>query len=159
MKEKKAAAGSAKRKTKADNKTQATGKSVEAFLAEIDDEGRRQDALALVALMKKVTRAEPKMWGTAIVGFGDYQYESESGRYGDWFLAGFSPRKAALTIYLMGGVKKHMAMIQSLGKVKTSGGDRGGCLYIRRLEDVDEAKLSKLLAESVASLKARSARS
>ena len=151
MKEKKSATGSSKRKTKADIKTKATGKSVEGFLRKIEDEGRREDAFRLLALMKKATKAEPKMWGTAIVGFGDYRYESASGRYGDWFLAGFSPRKAALTIYLVGGVAKHAAMLESLGKFKTSGG-MSGCLYVRRLEDVDEAALSRLIAASVASL-------
>jgi hypothetical protein len=149
----------AKRKTVAKLKTQLTGKSVKAFLEGIDDEGRRKDAFEVLALMKKVTKREPKMWGTAIVGFGDYHYESASGRSGEWFEAGFSPRKAALTIYLVGGVQRHASMIESLGKVKTSGGSLGGCLYIRRLADVDKGVLSRLIGASVASLPGRARRS
>jgi hypothetical protein len=81
--------------------------------------------------MKKATKKEPKMWGAAIVGFGDLQYQYASGQIGDWFQAGFSPRKAALTIYLMmGGLKTHASMLPALGKYKTG----GGCLYVRHLE-------------------------
>src|SRR5262249_23077290 len=147
----KKAATQRKKKTTAKLKTQATGKSVAAFLRGIEDEGRRRDAFELLALMKKVTKQEPKMWGAAIVGFGDAHYEYASGRNGDWFEAGFSPRRAALAVYLMGGLQEHAGMIASLGKVKTG----GGCLYISRLDDVDRAALSRLIAASVASLPGR----
>ncbi|HKA36759.1 MAG TPA: DUF1801 domain-containing protein [Thermoanaerobaculia bacterium] len=140
-----------KKKTTAKLTTQPTAKSVEAFLGGIEDEHRRKEAFELLALMKKVTKKEPRMWGAAIVGFGDAHYEYASGRSGDWFEAGFSPRKAALAVYLMGGLQEHAGMIASLGKVKTG----GGCLYISRLDDVDRAALSRLIAASVASLPGR----
>ena len=146
---------SAKRKKEGELKTQPTGKSVEAFLGAIEDEGRRKDAFELVALMKKVTRAEPKMWGTAIVGFGDYRYQYASGRGGDWFLTGFAPRKAALTIYFMKGLQAHRDMLQSLGRHRVS----GSCLHIPKLQDVDTNVLSRLIAASVATLSGKPKRS
>src|ERR1700674_1526384 len=99
-------------------KTQATGASVASFLNGIADERRRKDAFAVLALMKKVTKTEPKMWGGSIVGFGARRYQYASGRSGDWFLMGFSPSKAALTLYLMSGLQPHASLLESLGKHK-----------------------------------------
>ena len=86
----------------AELKTKLTKASVDGFLKGVDDEGRRKDCQALVRLMKRAVKAEPRMWGSSIVGFGDYSYTNASGRENDWFLAGFSPRKAALTLYIYG---------------------------------------------------------
>jgi len=144
----KAGARAPKKRKPAQLKTQVTGKSVEAFLGKVGDAGQREDAFRLLALMKKATKKEPKMWGAAIVGFGDHRFESPSGRIVDWFLVGFSPRKNALTIYLSPRLQNRAQMLEGLGKFKTS----GGCLYVRRLEDVNEAALSRLIAASVASL-------
>jgi hypothetical protein len=151
---KKKAPARPKKKAAPKLKTKPTTKSVDAFLKGIEDEGRRRDALELLALMKKATKKNPKMWGTAIVGFGDLQYQYASGQIGDWFQAGFSPRKAALTIYLMGGLKKHASMLPALGKYKLG----GGCLYLRRLEDVDKSALSRLIEATVASSQDRAPR-
>ena len=132
----------------AELKTRATRASVEQFLQGITDERIRQDCYALVKIMKSATKAEPKMWGTGIVGFGDYHYVYASGREGDWFLAGFSPRAQNLTLYSMGGFDP--ALLQKLGKYKTG----KGCLYIRKLEDVDLTVLNQLINASVERIKA-----
>jgi hypothetical protein len=129
-------------------KTQPNDASVAAFLNGIAEEGRRRDAFAVLALMKTVTKAEPKMWGGSIVGFGDRRYEYASGRGGDWFLMGFSPRKAALTLYLMGGLEPHASLLKSLGKHKTG----KGCLYIQSLENIDESTLVAILEASLSRL-------
>jgi hypothetical protein len=134
-----------KRKTTAKLKTQPTGSSVTAFLDGVGDAQRRKDAFTVLALMEKATKAEPKMWGGSIVGFGTRRYESASGRGGDWFVMGFSPRKAALTLYLMGGLDRHGALLKTLGKHKRA----KGCLYIRNLEDVDHRVLTTLIQNSL----------
>ena len=120
------------------------------FLKRIPDEARHRDCLALVRLMEQVTKAEPTMWGSSIVGFGRYHYVYPSGREGDMPLAGFSPRKQDLTIYNMGGLGQHGALLAKLGKHKAS----GSCLHIKRLEDVDLAVLKTLIAASVKRVKA-----
>lgn len=140
-----------KKKAASTLKTQPNDASVASFLKGIADERRRKDAFTVLALMKKVTKAEPKMWGGSIVGFGDRHYEYASGRGGDWFLMGFSPRKAALTLYLMGGLEPHRALLKSLGKHKTG----KGCLYIQSLEDIDEPTLVALMKDSLAKLRTR----
>jgi len=129
----------------AELKTKATTASVSGFLASVKDEQRRNDCLTLVKMLQQVTRAEPKMWGTSIVGFGDYRYVYETGRELDWFLVGFSPRKEALTLYLMPGSVEFAAALKTLGKHKTG----KGCLYIKKLADVDERSLKTLVQESV----------
>lgn len=134
----------------AKNKTKATGGSVPKFLAALDDE-RRKDCKALVALMRRATKSEPKMWGPSIVGFGDYHYKYPSGRESDWFMAGFSPRKKEFALYLMGSHGFDDPLMEKLGKHKTG----GGCLYIQRMSDVDAAVLEKLVARSVRNLKQR----
>ena len=132
----------------AELKTQPTKASVSEFVQSLPDASRRKDCKTLIRMMKKVTRAQPKMWGPSIVGFGDYRYKYESGREGDWFRAGFSPRKNALTLYVMSGVPKHAELMSKLGKHKTG----KGCLYIKQLADVDMRVLEQLIERSVKSL-------
>jgi hypothetical protein len=103
----------------------------------------------LLQMMEQVTKEEPKMWGSSIVGFGSYHYKGASGREGDWLLTGFSPRKENLTLYIMGGFDLHQDLLKKLGKHKTS----GGCLYIKKLDDVDKKVLKELVAESVKTTK------
>jgi len=131
----------------AEIKTQATKASVTKFIDALDDD-RRADCKALVAMMKKATKAQPKMWGSAIIGFGDHEYFGASGKATKWFKVGFSPRKAALSLYLMGG--KDKALLAKLGAWSTSGTNMdAGCLYIKRLGDVDQRTLQKLIDTSV----------
>jgi hypothetical protein len=131
----------------AELKTKATTASVSQFINGITDDQRRKDCKTLIAMMTKATKARPKMWGSAIVGFGDYRYRYASGREGDWFLAGFSPRKSALSLYLMGGKKKEL--LDKLGMHS-----RGiGCLYLKNLDDVHKPTLQKLIDFSVKDLK------
>jgi hypothetical protein len=120
---------------------------VEEFLRTIQPEEKQQDAFALLEFFKKATGEKAVMWGTSIVGFGKYHYKSEkSSQEGDWFLVGFSPRKQNLTLYVMHGNQGNPDL-QILGKHKTSSGI-GGCLYINKLSDVDQAVLLKLIKNS-----------
>ena len=135
----------------AELKTRLTRASVEKFLEGIKDEKKRQDCYQLLKIMKKATRAEPKMWGTIIIGFGDYHYVYASGREGDWFITGFSPRVQNLTLYTMGGFDRDV--LKRLGKYKTG----KGCLYINKLEDVDTKVLDELITKSVKNSKANAA--
>jgi hypothetical protein len=129
----------------AELKTKKTKDSVPAFLTKIEDPEARKDCKTLVGLMEAATGAKAKMWGSSIVGFGDYHYKSPAtGREGDWFVMGFAPRKGALTLYLMSGIHSHEALLRKLGKHKTG----KGCLYVKRLGDVDGAVLKKLIRES-----------
>jgi len=130
----------------AENKTQPHGGSVEDFLNGVEDEQKRRDAFEVLALMKEVTGETPKMWGTSIVGFGSYHYKYESGREGDSLITGFSPRKAALTLYIMPGFGRYDEYMQKLGKYKTG----KSCLYIKKLADVDRAVLRQLVEDAVA---------
>lgn len=132
----------------AELKTQVTKASVDKFLEGIKDEKKRQDCYKILKIMKKATKAEPKMWGTSIVGFGDYHYVYASGREGDWFITGFSPRVQNLTLYMMGGFDSEA--LQRLGKYKTG----KGCLYINKLSDVDLKVLNELITKSVKQSKA-----
>ena len=135
----------------AENKTKATEASVADYLAAIEDEGRRKDCEALAKLMTKVTKHKPKMWGTSIVGFGSYHYTYESGREGDMCLAGFSSRKGDISIYGLGDFPGHDKLISKLGKHKKG----KGCLYVRRLGDVDAKVLEQIVVGSVAARKRR----
>ncbi len=128
----------------AEPKTKRNEGSVKAFLDAIEDERRRKDSVAVVALMKRVTGEEPKMWGTSIVGFGSYHYVYESGREGDAPLLGFSPRKQALTLYVALGSGGFEGLLKKLGKHETG----KGCLYLKQLSDVDVNVLEELLARS-----------
>jgi len=132
-----------------DLKTKATDASVEAYLGAVADESRRQDCRKLLAIMKRITRSDPKMWGESIVGFGSYHYKYASGREGDWFLTGFAPRKQDLTIHIMSGFDRHADLMGKLGKHKTG----KSCLYVKRLADLDLAVLETLIAESVKQMK------
>lgn len=128
----------------ADNKTQPTDASVREFLDGVENETRRADAKQVLELMREVTGEEPRMWGPSIVGFGAYRYRYESGREGDWFLAGFSPRKSNLVVYIMSGFPRHAELMERLGKHRTG----KSCLYINRLEDVDLNVLRELVRRS-----------
>ena len=129
----------------AELKTKKTKKSASAFLKAIDDVGKRKDAETVMKIMKRVTKATPTMWGENIVGFGSYHYVYDSGREGDWFVAGFSPRKRNLTLYIMSGFKRHGMLMKKLGKFKNG----RSCLYINRLDDIDLNVLEELVTESV----------
>ena len=125
-------------------KTKETEASVEDFINGIADEQKRKDSHALVKLMKKVTQEEAKMWGTAIIGFGNKRYKSPAtGREVDWFKVGFSPRKASLSLYLVGGLSAQTDLLKKLGKHKVG----GGCLYINKLEDVDLKVLEEMISK------------
>lgn len=133
----------------AENKTQVTDADVMEFLNNVADARRREDSLAVLALMAEVTGEEPKMWGSSIVGFGAYHYKYASGREGEMPLTGFSPRKQALTIYIMGGFEQYDDLLAKLGKHTTG----SSCLYIKRLSDVDMGVLTELVTQSVEFMK------
>ena len=135
----------------AELKTKATGASVSAFINAIEDDERRKDCKAIAALMQKATKSRPKMWGTSIVGFGDFEYVNSAKHTNAWIQSGFSPRKAALTLYLMGGYPKDAASLKKVGKVKTG----GGCLYIKSLGDVSVAALRSMIADSIKRVRSR----
>jgi hypothetical protein len=131
------------------NKTKATAVSVEAFLDRVPNATRREDAYTLVRMLKGITRQPPKMWGPSIVGFGTYHYKYASGREGDMPMAGFSPRAAAMTVYVMRGNARYDELISRLGKCKTS----VACVYINKLADVDLKVLRELMVASYQHLK------
>jgi hypothetical protein len=130
-------------------KTQATRASVSQFINAIADDRRRRDCKTLAAMMEKATKKKPVMWGPAIVGFGDHDYVGASGKPTRWFEVGFSPRKAALSLYLMGG--KDEKLLAKLGPNSMG----VGCLYIKRLDDVHPPTLQKLIDTSVKRLRTR----
>ena len=130
----------------AELKTKPTKRSVEDFVDAIKDEQQKKDCRTVSRIMKRITKANPKMWGPGMVGFGSYHYKYASGREGDWFLTGFAPRKQNLTLYIMAGFKRYSAPLKKLGKHKIS----KSCLYIKRLDDVDMDVLTQLIEESVA---------
>ncbi len=129
----------------AELKTKKNEASVTKFLDGVKDEKKRQDSYTILKLMKQITKAEPKMWGTSMVGFGSYHYKYASGREGDWFVTGFSPRKQNLTLYIMSGISKYPDLLKKLGKFKTG----KGCLYINKIEDIDIKTLKELIKQSV----------
>ena len=129
----------------AELKTKPTDHSVEAFLNSVADDQKRQDSFTILNLMAEVTGDEPQMWGDSIVGFGRYHYKYASGREGDWFLTGFSPRKQSLTLYIMAGFDDYDNLMAQLGKYKTG----KSCLYIKKLKDIDQAVLRELVKQSV----------
>jgi len=128
----------------AELKTKENKASVKKFLNSVKDEQKRQDSFKILEMMKKITKEDPKMWGPSIVGFGSYHYKYASGHEGDMCIAGFSPRKEALTIYILPGFEKYDSLMKKLGKYKTG----KSCLYIRRLEDIDTKVLTELISES-----------
>jgi hypothetical protein len=133
----------------AELKTKLTDASVTDFLNEIKDEEKRTDSFEIIKLMQQVTKQEPKMWGTSIIGFGNVHLKYESGRELDWFITGFSPRKQNLTLYVMGSFNPHVDLLKKLGKYKTG----KGCLYINKLKDVDVKVLKELIKKSVEAAK------
>lgn len=129
----------------AELKTRPNDSSVIDFLNGVADEQQRADSFELVELFKKALKEEPKMWGTAIIGFGKQYIKYASGRALDWMVTGFSPRKGNLTLYILGGLTEQDELLNSLGKHKTG----KGCLYIKRLTDIDKNVLEKLIVLSV----------
>ena len=127
-------------------KTKPTGASVSGFIENVEHETRRRDAHALNEMMSRITGEEPEMWGASIVGYGRYRYTNSKGKALGWFLTGFSPRKQALTVYIMPGFLEESALMARLGKHKTG----RSCLYINKLDDVDVEVLEQLIARSVA---------
>lgn len=125
----------------AELKTKETKASVSAFVNTITDAQRRKEAKAIVSMMQEATKEKPAMWGSGIVGFGRLHYKYASGREGDWFKAGFAPRKDAFTLYLCGGFEPHRDLLGKLGTFKTG----VGCLYVKRLADVDQSVLKQLI--------------
>lgn len=129
----------------AELKTKPTEEDPSKFLKGIEDDQKRTDCLELLALMEAITGKKPKMWGTSIIGFGNYHYKYASGREGDYFVTGFSPRKQNLTIYIMPGFTPYEAVMSKIGKYKTG----KSCLYIKKLDDIDRDLLRELISQSV----------
>ena len=133
----------------AELKTKVNNTSVKKFLDTVKDERKRKDCRELSALMRSITGRNPKMWGTAIIGFGSYHYTYKSGQEGDWMLTGFPPRKQNVSIYIMPGFSGYGAIMKKLGKYKTG----KSCLYVKNLDDIDRGVLRKLVERSVADMK------
>jgi hypothetical protein len=135
----------------AENKTKATKLSVSAFVDALTDPARRADAKALISLMESAAGEKPKMWGPSIIGFGSYHYTYDSGRQGDAPLIGFSPRKAATVLYNAIAFSGSEALLAKLGKHTTG----KGCLYIKKLADVDQKVLKTMIQKSLAASRDR----
>ena len=129
----------------AENKTKENDASVEDFLNSIEHDQKREDSYLILEMMRKITGLEPKMWGDSMVGFGRYHYKYKSGREGDYFLTGFSPRKRNISIYIMAGFNNYQDMMAKIGKHKSS----VSCLYINKLDDINMSILKKLINKSV----------
>jgi hypothetical protein len=125
-------------------KTQPTDADVEAYLDSVEQPRRREDALAALALMREVSGVEPRMWGASMVGFGRQDYTTADGRQHQWFAIGLAPRKAALTLYGLTYYDSNADLLQRLGPHTTG----KGCLYVKRLEDLDHEVLRELVARS-----------
>jgi len=133
-----------------ENKTSKTGKDPLEFINEwVDDEQKVQDSLVLIDMMRDITGHEPKMWGPTMIGFGDWHYVSPSGREGDWFSIGFSPRKAAFSLYITMDASAHPELMKKLGKYTTG----KGCIYVKRLSDIDMNVLEELTRTEYEELK------
>jgi len=135
----------------AENKTQKNRASVTAFLSAIEDRQKKADARKVAAMMRRASGSRACMWGTAIVGYGSYHYKYASGREGDYFLVGFSPLQQNLVVYIMPGFEDFATLMKKLGKYKTG----KSCLYINKLEDIDESILEKLIDRSVKLMRKR----
>jgi len=131
-------------------KTKPNDGDFEAFLNSIENDQRREDCFALLQIFRSVTKCEPQMWGDSIVGFGTYHYKYTSGREGDWFITGFSPRKQNLTLYLLCGSDKQEDLLAELGPHRMG----KSCLYLKRLSDAKIPVLKKLLREAMKAAKA-----
>ena len=135
----------------AEMKNTRTDKSVAAFLNSIEDPTKRAECKKLDRVFREISGEKPAMWGDSIVGYGTYHYVYASGREGDWPVTGFSPRKQAITLYVMSGFPTHDGLMKRLGKFKTG----KSCLYVKHLVDIDEDVLRKLIAESVEHMRDR----
>ena len=129
---------------KSDMKTKVNDGDVKKFINSVENEKRKKDALLILTLMQEITGLEAKMWGTSMVGFGEYHYKYDSGREGDMFMVGFSPRKQNLAIYIMPGFGRFETLMNKLGKYKTG----KSCLYLNKLEDIEMNILKELVKES-----------
>ena len=134
-------------------KTKLNDQPVEAFLNGVEDPQKKQDCFVILDLMAEITGQPPRMWGDSLVGFGKYSYHYASGHQGEWFLTGFSPRKQNLTLYIMSGFDEYDGLMAKLGKYKTG----KSCLYIKKLEDVDQGVLRELIDRSVKHMRASNA--
>ena len=130
-------------------KTQRTTASVREFIDGIADEQVRKDCRTVMRIMKAATGARPRMWGPSIVGYGSYHYRYASGREGEWFLTGFSPRKRNLSLYIMAGFSEYDTLLEKLGPHSTG----RSCLYVKRLDDIDLGVLTELVERSVKTLR------
>lgn len=139
------------REPMAELKTRPTTASVTAFIDAIDDKQRKADVKKVAAMMRKATGSRAKMWGGSIVGYGKYRYSNSAGKDFEWMLTGFSPRAQSLSIYIMSGFSGFESLMKKLGKYKTG----KSCLYVKRLDDVDEDVLQKLIDASVAKMRKR----
>jgi hypothetical protein len=133
----------------AKNKTVATAVKVEDFLKQVPDEDKRKDSYELIDIMKGLLKADPKMWGPTIIGFGSYHYKYASGHEGDAPLAGFSPRKDAFSIYLFPVFDKKDELLGKLGKYKIG----KGCLYVKKLADIDRKVLKEMIKASISEVR------
>jgi hypothetical protein len=133
------------------NKTVETDVSVENFINAVEQEQKRRDSWDLIAMMKEITGAEPRMWGSSLVGFGRYHYKYASGREGDFFITGFSPRKTALTVYIMPGFDSYQEQMARLGPHRTG----KSCLYLKSLNVIDRAVLEEIIRDSVTIMRNR----
>lgn len=126
-------------------KTKKNEASVTDFINKVEDERKREDSFKLIEIMERLSGAPAKMWGGSIVGFGEYHYKYKSGREGDWMLVGFSPRKANISIYTMCDVETNKDLLDQLGKYKNG----KSCIYVKRLSDINQDILEKLIVESI----------
>ena len=133
----------------ADNKTLPNNASVKDFITKVEHKRRKQDAETLLDFMNEITGLQPVMWGDSIIGYGKYHYQYKSGHQGDYFLTGFSPRKTAMTIYIMPGFNKHEKQLKKLGKYKNS----VSCLYITNLDNIDMNVLREIIEDSIKHMK------
>jgi uncharacterized protein DUF1801 len=134
----------------AGNKTKPGEQDAAAFINAVEPDWKREDARTVCAMMERLSGRPPVMWGGSIIGFGQYHYKYESGREGDSLMTGFSPRKTALTLYVMGGFKQRPDLMERLGKYKTG----KSCLYVKRLSDIDMDVLEELVAADIAYMRA-----
>lgn len=134
-------------------KTKAGKENIIDFLNAVSPDTKKKDAFQLLELFKRITGLEAQLWGGAIIGFGKYDYQQKGGQKGEWFLAGFAPRKSNISIYTMAGFEQYESLLKQLGKYKTG----MGCLYINKLADVDLAVLEKIAQSSFEEMKKKSA--
>lgn len=137
----------------AELKTQQNDADVHEFINSFaDTEQKKKDSLELLQFMQEVTGYKPKMWGASMIGFGSYHYKSERSRQeGDWFLVGFSPRKAAISLYVYSGMPEHEYLLKNLGKFKMG----KACIYVKKLEDINRKELKKVIQQTIDFLQAK----